>query len=116
LLADYEEGTWTPVVTSGTGSITSYTASGRYTKIGRVVNLSWVMAITNNGTGAGFIQVAGAPFTAAITNTAAYMYNQSDGVSGAGAISGTTLFMTNYLGLYPAITGQTLNAAITYIV
>lgn len=116
LLNDYEEGDWSPVVTSGTGSITSYTAAGKYTKIGRQVTLTWFIAVTNNGTGGGFIQVTGAPFSAAVGNTAAHMYNQSNAVSGAGAISGTTLFMTNYLGAYPVVTGQTLNCAITYIV
>jgi hypothetical protein len=116
LLNWYEEGDWTPVVTAGIGSITSYTAAGKYTRIGRQVTLTWYIVITNNGTGAGYIQVTGAPFAALVTNTAAYAYNQSNGESGSGAISGTTIYITNYAGIYPVITGQTINCAITYIV
>jgi len=53
LLADYEEGTWTPVVTSGSGSITTYTASGVYTKIGRMVQVSITVTVTTVGTASG---------------------------------------------------------------
>jgi hypothetical protein len=63
-LDDYEEGTYTPSVTSGAGSITSFTASGSYTKIGRVVYVRVAVIITNNGTGSGSLVVS-LPFTAA---------------------------------------------------
>jgi hypothetical protein len=55
LLADYEEGTWTPTPGSGTFS----SATGRYTKIGRVVNLTFNITV---GTG-GATNMTGAPFT-----------------------------------------------------
>lgn len=62
-LDDYEEGTWTPTVTSGSGSITSYTLTGaNYTKIGRVVSVNVVLTITNAGTGAGALTIT-LPFT-----------------------------------------------------
>lgn len=63
-LDDYEEGTWTPVVSPGSGVITTYTASGSYTKIGRFVHASAIVNISNNGTGAGQINIS-LPFTAA---------------------------------------------------
>ena len=69
LLADYEEGTWTPVVTAQTGTITSYTSSGTYTKIGRVVTLQVRFEITNAGTGSGVAIVGGFPFNAANTGS-----------------------------------------------
>ena len=116
LLNWYEEGDWTPVVTAGIGSITSYTAAGKYTRIGRQVTLTWNIVITNNGTGASYLNITGAPFSAAVANTALYAYNQSSGSSGAGLITGTTLLVFNYAGLYPVATGQTINCAITYIV
>ena len=116
LLADYEEGTWTPTVTSGSGSITTYVSAGKYTKIGRQVTLTWYVGVTDNGTGAGYIQVTGAPYSALVGNTAAYLYNQSNGKAGSGAILGTTLYMTDYAGAYPVATGQTINCAITYFV
>jgi hypothetical protein len=116
LLADYEEGDWTPVVTSGTGSITTSTSVGKYTKIGRQVTLTWYTAVTNNGTGAGFINVTGAPFSAAVGNTALFGYNQSTGAALTGSINGTSLIVYNYAGVYPVATGQTINCSITYIV
>jgi hypothetical protein len=63
LLADYEEGTWTPVPTPGGGAITSYTSSGRYTKVGRVVVISGEITITNGGTATGLMTISGLPFT-----------------------------------------------------
>jgi hypothetical protein len=52
-LTQYDEGTWTPTVTAGSGSITSYSASGTYTRIGRQVTASLSVNITNAGTGTG---------------------------------------------------------------
>jgi hypothetical protein len=63
VLNSYEQGTWTPVVTPQVGAITSYTAIGRYTKIGRMVYIYCSVQITNVGTGAGILLVAGYPFT-----------------------------------------------------
>jgi hypothetical protein len=63
LLNDYEEGDWTPVPTSGSGSITSYTSSGRYTKTGRIVVLVAEITITNGGTASGLMTISGLPFT-----------------------------------------------------
>ena len=61
-LNDYEEGTYTPVATPNSGSITSYTSAGSYTKIGRLVSVQVEVYITNNGTGAGNIFIS-LPFT-----------------------------------------------------
>jgi hypothetical protein len=64
LLADYEEGTFTPVVI---GSTTAGTASydfriARYTKTGRMVQIEIAMQ-WNSGTGTGDLQISGLPFT-----------------------------------------------------
>jgi len=61
-LDDYEEGSWTPVCTSGSGSITSYISTGLYTKVGRQVTLTGYIQITNNGTGGAFGNISGFPF------------------------------------------------------
>lgn len=70
LLADYEEGTWTPTIASNTGTITSYTSSGSYTKVGRQVTLILTFKITNNGTGAGYIKITNLPFNVITGNSA----------------------------------------------
>jgi len=62
-LNDYETGSWTPVVTSSTGSITSYTSSGYYSKVGRIVTCWFTIKITNGGTAGGQLQFSGLPFT-----------------------------------------------------
>jgi hypothetical protein len=45
--------TYTPTVSASAGTITSYTASGRFSKIGKTVNFTVNVAITNNGNGSG---------------------------------------------------------------
>ena len=67
-LDDYEEGTWTgTMTTAGSGSTpppTSITATGKYTKIGNVVNV-FINFDNKNTTGAsGQLVVTGLPFTA----------------------------------------------------
>jgi hypothetical protein len=54
-LDDYEEGTWTPTVTSQAGTITSYTASGTYMKVGRTIFYNVDILFTNIGSASGFI-------------------------------------------------------------
>jgi hypothetical protein len=63
-LDSYEEGTWTPTVTSSGGTITSVTSEiGTYTKIGRLVTLQYQFNIATLGTASGNIIVSGRPFT-----------------------------------------------------
>jgi hypothetical protein len=63
LLDDYEEGTFTPTVTSSSGTLTSVTVGVcDYTKIGRQVTVNMQITITNAGTGSGTL-VATLPFT-----------------------------------------------------
>jgi hypothetical protein len=66
LLDDYEEGTWTPTLSSSGGGLV-YTINntvGYYTKVGNMVNVWYytsVLNITNNGVG--FAIIGGLPFT-----------------------------------------------------
>lgn len=59
----YEEGNYTPTVAATTGTITSYTATAYYTRVGRQVTLTTYVVITNAGTGAGTLTIT-LPFTA----------------------------------------------------
>jgi hypothetical protein len=70
LLADYEEGTWTPVVSdasTGGNTATVGTTAGTYTKIGRqvTVRLSLDNITTTGMTAANQLFVQGLPYTAA---------------------------------------------------
>ena len=59
-LDDYEEGTWTPTVNDGTIS----GAGGYYTKVGRVVTVSYYYNLTTLGTSTAVVQIGGLPFAA----------------------------------------------------
>ena len=66
-LDDYEEGTWTPTITSTVAGI-NYAESvqqGKYTKIGRLVNASFLIVVTGvtNSGGNGNKKIDGLPFT-----------------------------------------------------
>jgi hypothetical protein len=76
LLADYEEGTFTPTVASGITSVTYSTQSGAYTKIGRVVHYVIRLGINGGTKAAANLLFGGLPFTsnssAAIGTSGAY--------------------------------------------
>jgi len=65
-LDDYEEGTWTPTFTytTTTPSFSYVTRSGRYTKIGRLVQIGFQLNVTSIDTGSasGEIEITGLPF------------------------------------------------------
>jgi hypothetical protein len=117
-LDDYEEGTFTPTVTSGTGSITTVTGqSGTYTKIGRQVTVTATALIVNNGTGGSYVQYT-IPFTAnasfnfqasARENNTTGNQLQAQIVSGQNSIQ----FYTSTNG-YPGGTNYQLQTTITY--
>lgn len=61
LLADYEEGTWTPIDASGAG-LTFTSVSGRYTKVGRMVVAQCNFTFPATAS-ASTIAIGGLPFT-----------------------------------------------------
>lgn len=68
VLSDYEEGTWTPVwqSASGTlGAITYENRQGTYTKVGRMVTVQggFYNSAFAAGTGSGDLRISGLPFT-----------------------------------------------------
>ncbi len=67
LLDDYEEGTWTPVLTFGGGStgITYTNRGGNYTKIGRQVTLNFMVELSSKGSSTGDAVIGGLPYTIA---------------------------------------------------
>jgi len=73
LLDDYEEGTWTPVLSDGTNTATMNGQSASYTKVGNVVyyrvDVS-TTSLTGSGTVSGAIRITGLPFTNSNTVTA----------------------------------------------
>ena len=67
LLDDYEEGTWTPTINSGTMTASEAT----YTKIGNLVTVRANIGDISDNTTATDIEIGGLPFTAKSTNRGA---------------------------------------------
>lgn len=117
-LDDYEEGTYTPTAVSSVGTITTYVASGSYTKIGREVTATVNVAITTNGTGAGRIDIS-LPFTAiAGFNFSAGGIETSAAIGLSGLVSPATgvVKVFKYDATYPGGSGTTLVMTVTYFV
>lgn len=66
-LDDYEEGTWTPVLSFGFGTtgLTYSVQTGTYVKIGQLVFFQFRIILTAKGSSTGAARVAGLPFAAA---------------------------------------------------
>jgi hypothetical protein len=102
LLADYEEGTWTPTITAalGTGYSTAVYAA-RYTKFGRLVTVTLNVQVTAAGTASGVMNISGLPFTAvANINPVGSCYEAVGGSAYLvrGAASAATATITTTLG------------------
>lgn len=69
LLADYEEGTWTPTFLVGSGSVTTTTSNAVYTKVGRNVQCSFRIDVSAASSPSGSLQLSGLPFTSQSANT-----------------------------------------------
>ena len=94
-LDDYEEGTWTAVVTDATpNNMTMDDDTGYYTKVGNLVTVSGHFNTSSLGSASGNIKITGLPFTIA-NNNAAY----SSGAFGyAGSIAITAGHSVGYYG------------------
>ena len=68
-LDDYEEGTWTPVISDGTNNATSNIAVGSYTKTGNHVHVQGRVRLSSLGSATGALEMTGLPFTSqSLTN------------------------------------------------
>lgn len=68
LLNWYEEGTFTPAITSGTnGPVVLSTAVGQYTRTGNIVNFRLRVTVSNANTAGGAISITGLPFVCSST-------------------------------------------------
>jgi hypothetical protein len=104
LLADYEEGAWTPVLSDGTNDATmTVDTQGRYTKIGRAVYITGTVATSSLGSVSGNIRVTGLPYTANINiapSAFASSGNQQLNVTAGQYPSGRVIGGTSYIELW----------------
>jgi hypothetical protein len=91
LLADYEEGTWTPSQGAGLVVVGDFASSGTYTKVGRLVTITGgVSGTTSIAVAASSILVGNLPFTASQQSTAVAV-NAEFALSASCAINSTDL-------------------------
>lgn len=116
-LDDYEEGTWTPSLTSSGGTLTTVSnGTGYYTKVGNQVTIWCRPTITTNGTGSGALKISGLPFTA--TDSYFAGASREDGATGnafgISQFNSTTLYLQYYNGTYPGGSGYAFPICISY--
>lgn len=107
LLDDYEEGTWTPVLSDGTNNATMGSAAGSYTKIGRQVFCKCRVVTTALGSVSGGIRVTGLPFTVAAGSG---LENLAGGVASQG--SGLAIILGSSISISPQ---QNTTRALLYV-
>ena len=74
-LDDYEEGTWTPIDSSGAG-LTLSVSGANYVKVGTLCHVSVYLNFPNNGNGLG-VRLGGLPFTAKNNQNYSYLMGRS---------------------------------------
>jgi hypothetical protein len=108
--------TWSPTVTSQTGTITTVgTVVARYAQAGKNVYFSLSITITTNGTGAGAV-LATMPLTAKADSIFVGREVNSTGKSLTGTLSaaGSSLQILNYDNTYPAASGYKIDMCGVY--
>jgi len=114
-LDDYEEGTWTAVISDGTNNatMTSNRTTGSYTKIGNVVTVAGYIGTDSLGSVSGSIRMTGLPFTSAGGNSSysgcAFPYGENLNITANQVVAGFVDISSTYISLqlWDATTGTT---------
>jgi hypothetical protein len=73
-LDDYEEGTWTPTLTTNgfSAGATLSSATGTYTKVGRLVSVSAFLSMSGSTYPSGYLVIGGLPFSVGSASPGSY--------------------------------------------
>ena len=111
-LNDYEEGTWTPVLSDGTNNATSSAASGTYTKVGKLVTVNCNLQTSSLGAIAAgsAVRITGFPFTSDGASGCGMGYVNNFNITAGHSISGRIVGGNTFMNLYrsDATTGYTV--------
>ena len=91
-LDDYEEGTFTAAISSGSGTISTNSATGHYTKIGNQVSVRGYLNVSGVSSPSGTVSITGLPFVSNGVYLAASIYL-------VGLTSGATTSVQAYVQL-----------------
>jgi hypothetical protein len=98
-LDDYEEGTWTPVITTSGASLTYSNQAGYYVKIAKFVYFGFQINInTLSSNGSGTFNIGGLPYTMSATNYGRY-FVQTNSVNFDGTAHSMALYPDGSVGL-----------------
>jgi len=106
LFDDYEEGTWTPTIAAGSGTFTTVSAAGRYTKTGRMVIAQLRIFLTDSTGGSGWINISNFPFA---NSQASYAVAYGESPSGQmirGTIGASSVNIFEYDNTDPVTNGN----------
>ena len=114
LLADYEEGTWTPTQGGGLVVVGTFSSSGFYTKVGRLVQVSGTLnATTSLSITAASILCAGLPFASSSSQGSAGTMTNGATLAASGAIYTS---ISNIYAISNMSTTATIAFTVTYFV
>jgi hypothetical protein len=105
ILGDYEEGTWTPNISSTTNPNFNSTSSGKYIKIGKNVSLYGIISLVNTGsTSSGELSITGLPFSCESSTRNASFTSRCTALAGtySGSLIGEVFNGTSRIDLYKA--------------
>ena len=116
-LDDYEEGTWSPISTAQSGANPTYTAVGRYTKIGRQVIAYAEITYTSTG-GAVGMYISNLPFPAVDSASLSMFGNEVTTAHSLSMAAGntTTALVTDYNGAIYQASGYKYALTFVYTV
>jgi len=100
-LDDYEEGTWTPVLTNGANNAGGYYYQfGGYIKVGRLVTINCTISVASVGSmTTGEVYITGLPFTSGTFSNA----NEQNILSAKVFPLGTSLYVVGTIGTSSAV-------------
>ena len=106
-LDDYEEGTWTAVLTgsSSNPSSTVQTTGARYTKIGRLVFVQAGFSNVNTTGASGAPRVTGLPFSAGTSFSTGNVMLHTRFVVGGGVVNVSPFVSTTQVQFYQSVSG-----------
>jgi len=106
---------WAPTVSAESGTITSYTSSGAYARIGKTIHFRFLITITDNGSGATGLYCT-VPTAAASNNQ--YVGGRETVLTGYAVngafINSTTYYLRYYNNTYPGGTNANIILSGTY--
>ena len=110
LLDDYEEGTWTGVVSDGTNNATMDAGTQSYVKIGKQVTLCGYLSISSLGSVSGNTRITGLPFTAGKHASTGLGHSINLAITAGHSVG--LLIDAGYDFLYPTVSDTTVGTSL----